>query len=73
MYVCSIALKNTYSVLVVQGKLFVQSPLRVKSATAKGKKTNCKKRKIHIQTAQTILPEINFKMQLALNNFTKQK
>ena len=49
------------SVLVVQGQIFVQSPLRVKSA-----KANCAKeitKKIHMQTGQTTLPEIGFKMQ----------
>ena len=65
------------SVLVVQGKLFVQSSLRVKSAKAKGKKANSTKelakKEKHMQTAQTTSPEINFKMHFAQNNFTKQK
>ena len=60
--------------LVVQGKLSVQSPLRMKIAKAKCKKACTKEltKKIHIQTAQTRSLEINFEMQLALNNFTKQ-
>ena len=61
------------SVLVVQGKVFVQNPLILKSSKAKSQfaqKNNNKK--IHMQTAQTTLHEINFKMQLAQNNFTKQ-
>ena len=59
----------------MQGKLFVQSPLRVKSAKAKDKKANCTKEltNIHMQTAQTTSLQINFKMQLAQNNFTMQK
>ena len=59
MYVCSTTLKK--SVLVVQGQLFVQSPLRVKSAKAKGKKANCTKKlakEKHMQTAQITSPEI---------------
>ena len=59
MYVCSATLKK--GVLVVQGQLFVQSPLRVKCAKAKGKKANCTKKlakEKHIQTAQITSPEI---------------
>ena len=57
--------------LVVQGKLFVQSPLRVKSS--KAKRQIEKKGEKNMQPAQTTSPEIDFKMQLVLNNFTKQK
>ena len=49
------------SVLVVQGQLFVQSPLRVKSAKAKWKKANCTKKlakEKHMQTAQITSSEI---------------
>ena len=57
---CSTTLKK--SVLVVQGQLFVQSPLRVKSAKAKGKKANCTKKlakEKHMQTAQITSTEIS--------------
>ena len=45
----------------MQGQLFVQSPLRVKSAKAKGKEVNCTKKLVkekHMQTAQITSPEI---------------
>ena len=64
MYVCSTALKKgliVKSVLVVQGQLFVQSPLRVKSAKAKGKKAICTTKlakEKHMQTAQITSTEI---------------
>ena len=48
------------SVIEVQGQLFVQSPLRVKSAKAKGKKANYKKKlaeEKHMQTEQITSPE----------------
>ena len=64
------------SVLVVQRKLFVQSPLLVKSESEKGKKENCTKNKQKQKYTCKLhkpLHEINFKMQLAFNNFTKQK
>ena len=60
MYVCSTTLKTliVQSVLEVQGQIFVQSPIRVKSAKANCTKNN---KKIHMQTAQTTSLEINFK------------
>ena len=61
MYVCSTALKKeliVQSVLVVQDQLFLQSPLRVKSAKTKGKKANCtkkiKKRNTHAKCTNHI-------------------
>ena len=51
------------SALEVQGQLFVQSPLRVKSAKAKGKRQKGKLHKKvakekHMQTAQITSPKI---------------
>ena len=45
----------------MHGQLFVQSPLRVKSAKAKDKKVNCTEKLVnekHMQTTQITSPEI---------------
>ena len=60
MFNCTKKTLIVQSVLVMQGQIFVQSPIRVKSAKANCPKNN---KKIYMQTAQTTLPEIDFKMQ----------